>query len=278
MCRKVALVVSIILALFVQTANSQAINEDRLDSIIEEGRLLYALELSSWYSTDILLENEELLSSIGGYTSYKNEEGGFSAIYFSNKDADEILLTVRFPAIPTLESSTIGKSPRKVTSYEKELLDLRNTALAEIRSDTTGFFSTYQNSNLNLIPLIKSDSKDVIILTGPQSNGVVIFGNDYRLTYTKDLKLKTKQKLHNDILVFQVAEGQESSFHSHKSPTSNIITSTDICTLLLYGSFTPWDAHYVISDEFVSIWSVTDNELVNTITREVWDKISDQTK
>ncbi len=278
MCTKAVFIIGIILTLFVQTTTSQTLSDSHLDSIIEEGRFLYALELSSWYSTDILLENEELLPRIGGYTSYKNEEGGFSAIYFSNKDTDEILLTVRFPAIPTSESSTIDKSPRKVTSYEKELLELRNTALAEIQTDTTGFFSTYQNSNLNLIPLIRSDSKDVIILTGPQSNGVVIFGNDYRLTYSKDLKLKTKQKLHNDILVFQVTEGQESSFHSHKSPTSNSITSTDICTLLLYGRFTPWDAHYVISDEFVSIWSVTNNELVNTITREVWDKISDQKK
>jgi len=42
--------------------------------------------------------------------------------------------------------------------------------------------------------------KKVYVLTGPQQNGVVIFGNDYLLTFDKNNKLTLKKQLHRNII------------------------------------------------------------------------------
>jgi hypothetical protein len=63
-------------------------------------------------------------------------------------------------------------------------------ALAEINSDK--MFKTYENSNLNLIPLINGAERKVYVLTGPTQNGVVLIGNDYLLTFDSEGKIVTK--------------------------------------------------------------------------------------
>lgn len=66
--------------------------------------------------------------------------------------------------------------------------------------------------------------------------------------------------------------------HAHLPETGDIITATDICTLMLYEKFAKWKQYIVISRNYVSIWNCNTNTLF-TLTRKVWDKISnDQVK
>jgi hypothetical protein len=50
------------------------------------------------------------------------------------------------------------------------------------------------------------------------------------------------------------------------------MTSTDICTTMLYGHRLKWLQHLVFSDRFVSIWNCHTNNL-SVITKKGWDEI-----
>ncbi|WP_219855952.1 hypothetical protein [Pontibacter mangrovi] len=156
---------------------------------------------------------------------------------------------------------------------ENDLYQIRKAALAEINADT--LFKTYNNTSLNLVPLINGNEKKVYVLTGPQVDGVVVLGNDYLLSFDKNNKVRSKQRLHQSIIPLNCAEdGAEevSTIHTHLPATGDYMTPTDICTMLLYGNMSNWKQHYTFSDNFVSIWDIQKRDLV-MLTRKAWDKI-----
>jgi len=104
---------------------------------------------------------------------------------------------------------------------------------------------------------------------------VVILGNDYLLTFDSNNKVKSKQKLHQNIIPvdFKADSVQEAStMHTHLPSTGDYMTPTDICTLLLYGEMSQWKQHYTLSQDFISIWDVEKRDLV-MLTRKAWEKI-----
>ena len=164
---------------------------------------------------------------------------------------------------------------------EIELFTLRSITLKAINSDS--LFKKFQNTNLNLIPILSDGEKKVYVLTGPTNNGVVIFGNDYLLTFDKDYKLISKKQLHNNI-IFNNYEDKKivgnimvGGVHTHLPETGEFITATDICTLMLYEKFAKWKLYAIMSANYFSIWDCDKNELT-TKTREVMDKISKDQK
>lgn len=96
---------------------------------------------------------------------------------------------------------------REFTKTENDLYEIRKIALTEINSDA--LFKTYKNTNLNLIPLINGKDKKVYVLTGPTNSGVVIFGNDYVLTFDNNNKLLIKRQLHKNIIPVYYGEKEE---------------------------------------------------------------------
>ena len=143
---------------------------------------------------------------------------------------------------------------------------IRKIALATIISDT--LFKTCQNSHLNIIPRINGDEKKVYVLTGPEQNSVVIFGNDYLLTFDTNNNLITKRQLHKNIIPINYGgreeEGKEieGTLHSHLPETGDFITSTDICTLMLYEKFRKWKQHSVVSKSYLNIWNCKTDQLL----------------
>lgn len=153
---------------------------------------------------------------------------------------------------------------------------MRMLALKVINSDT--LFKVYENTNLNLIPVISNKQKKVYVLTGPLKNGIVVFGNDYLLTFNDDGELITKKRLHKNIITINYANENADSdvgitMHSHLPETGDFITATDVCTLLLYSKFAGWSQHYVISQNYVSIWDCK-KEILAILTMEAWEKIT----
>jgi len=138
--------------------------------------------------------------------------------------------------------------------------------------------------NLNFIPLINGKEKKVYVLTGPQQNGVVIFGNDYLLTFDSNNKLTLKKQLHKNIIPINFGgkelEGKqiEGTMHSHLPETGDFITATDICTLMLYEKFAKWKTHNVVSKKYLNIWNCETDQLT-IITMDAVKKINkDQEK
>jgi hypothetical protein len=254
---------------------------DQAQPIVAEGKFLYKSEMASWYGTDLFLENFKNSENIGGYFSYSDNE--FSkCIFFSKEDKPKVIGTISFDSTYNTKTANVNLTKREFTKIENDLYEIRKLALTEINSDT--LFKTYKNTNLNLIPLINGKVKKVYVLTGPENSGVVIFGNDYLLTFDENNQLLIKKQLHVNIIPVYYGDKEDKdkptfgAVHSHLPETGEFMTATDICTLMLYEKFAKWEQHIVVSEKYMNIWNCKTDQLT-VIPRDVVDKINkDQEK
>ena len=250
-------------------------------AIVDEGKRLYKSEMASWYGTDLFLGNYKSRANVGGYFSYTKDEIS-KCVFFSKTDKPKVIGTISFDSSFKPESAKIDLNERSFTAAENDLYTIRKAALVTINSDT--LFKKYSNTDLNLIPLVYNNEKKVYVLTGPKQGGVVIFGNDYLLTYDANNTLIDRKPLHKNIIPMPYGEKQsdgkeiEGGFHSHLPETGDLITSTDICTLMLYEKYAKWKKHNVVSKKYLSTWDCIKDELT-VVPMETIEKISkDQEK
>lgn len=259
---------------------AQDTTEQTNAAIMEEGKRMYFSEMASWYGTDIFLERyPEQRERIGGYFSYSSE-GMHHCVFFSRDATPAVLATISFDSTFELNKARVDGSSRAFTPHEKQLHLLRSKAMADVQSDT--LYKSYNNTSLNLIPIVHNGQGKVYILTGPKVDGVVVFGNDYLVTFDNNHEIIGRRALHRNII--PVAYGNEKqatatgTIHSHLAETGDFMTPTDVCTLLLYARRAGWQQHYVMSPHYVSIWSI-DKPFILSLTREAWERIyQDQEK
>lgn len=252
---------------------------EQAQPIVAEGKLLYRSEMASWYGTDLFLEKYSNRENIGGYFSY-SDNGISKCIFFSKTEQPKVIGTISFDSSYNVKTANVDLTEREFTDFEKQLYLIRKNALVEINSDK--MFRTYENSNLNLIPLINETERKVYVLTGPQQNGVVLIGNDYLLSFDAEGKVLTKKRLHQNLITIIYGGKDEKqvvgAMHTHLPETGNFITATDICTLMLYEKFAGWKTHNVVSKNYLNIWNCETNELT-VIPMDTIDKINkDQEK
>jgi hypothetical protein len=186
-----------------------------------------------------------------------------------------------FDSTYNVNTAKVDLEERDFTEAEFKLYTIRSIALRAIASDT--LFKRYKNTSLNLIPVITNTEKRVYVLTGPQGNGVVVFGNDYIITFDNNDSILLKKKLHKNIIwthyenKSDTASNTVGAMHTHLPETGDFITATDICTLMLYEKFTSWETYTVVSANYFSFWNCKSNILV-AITKEVMDKINKDQK
>ena len=273
--------VSVFALLFFTSLYGQNSKEEQ--AVVAEGKMLYRSEMASWYGTDLFIERfPDLQPQAGGYFSYADKEME-KCVFFSNTEEPKIIATITFDSTYNMKTATVDVTERPLTEMEKDIYSIRKAALADVKSDTS--YKHYKNSNFNLIPLISGNSKKVFILTGPTQRNVVLFGNDYLLTFNKDNKLVSKKQLHRNLIPIQYTDDGkmegggdvESSAHTHLPETGELITSTDICTLMLYGKFAKWKSHMVAGKKMVSIWNCQTNTLA-VISKDVLEKINKDQK
>lgn len=261
-----------ILSIFFFLNNSYAqLKKDR-DEILEEAYLLYYSEKASWNGTDIFLEKyPEKRDLISGYFSY-SENDLHNCIFFDKSEDPYLLAKISFDDSFNIQNTKVDTIQRKLNKLEKDIYTIRQKALNEINHDT--IFKTYKNTNLNIIPIISEEEKKVFILTGPQISGVVVFGNDYLITFDDENNIKDKKTLHKNIIPIDYNEKTNDAvtMHSHLESTGDHITSTDVCTLMLYKDHINWKQHIVTSKNNVSLWNCDNNNLL-ILTKKAWNKI-----
>ena len=156
-----------------------AVGQDATQKITQElekeGKELYRLEMGAWYGTDVFLEAYKNRENIGGYFSY-NENDLTNCIFYSRSDEPKVIGTIVFDSTYNTSTARVELMERAFKKKEKDLYSMRLAAVEAMQTDT--LFKTYENTRLNLIPIIYEGQKKVYVLTGPQQNGVVIFGND----------------------------------------------------------------------------------------------------
>jgi hypothetical protein len=244
------------------------------DSIITIGKELYKSETASWYGTDIFLERfKGQRQNTGGYFSYW--DGKFTnCIFFEKGDNPQVLATIKFDSTYRVNNAQVDSLKRAFSLRERDIYTVRQLAVKEIASDT--LFKRYNNTRFNIVPLISNGRKQVYVFTGPQNDGVVIFGNDYLLSFDEANNLVGVRRLHKNIMPIEYGKQSNQevgiTMHSHSPETGDYITSTDICTLMLYENFAKWKQHIVMSKDYVSIWNCETNQLV-TLTKQAWEKI-----
>ncbi len=272
--KKTLLAISLLVSL---TALAQNNPTKKAQPIVEEGKLLYQSEMAAWYGTDLFLENYENRENIGGYFAYTVGDTS-RCIFFSKSENPIVIGTISFDSTYNTHTAKANLSEREFTSSEFDLYIMRKLALAEINSDT--LFKSYKNTRLNLIPLIHGNEKKVYVLTGPEQSGVVIFGNDYLLTFDKNNKLILKKRLHKNIIPIYYGDEDEKdvkiegAMHSHLPETGDFITATDICTLMLYAKFAEWKTHNVVSKKYLNVLNCETNQLT-VIPMETIKKINE---
>ncbi len=247
------------------------------DSIYNEGMRLYKSEWASWHGTDVFREKcTSLQNRSTGYLSYDNGSGLIN-IFFSEGTDPKVLSTISFEYDLDAKNYKLDTVSRSFNAIESNLYAIRQTALKEMAKDT--FFRHYDNTNLNLIPIINNNIKKVYILTGPSVNGVVIFGNDYLINFDNDNNIINKKRLHKNLIPVYTDKDTTgtTTFHTHLAETGDFMTSTDVCTLLLYEKFTKWSQHYVGSPDYFSIWDCKKDKLV-IITMEAMKRIQESQK
>lgn len=273
---------TIILTLITLSVFGQKNPTEEAQPIVAEGKLLYKSEIASWYGTDLFLENYKNRQNIGGYFSYTNNDIT-KCIFFSKAENPKVIGTILFDSTYNVKTAKIDLTERDFTQTENDLYKIRKIAYDELNTNADGLFKFYKNTNPNIIPLINGQEKSVYILTGPQQSGVVIFGNDYLLTFDNNNKLLTKKQLHKNIIQIEYGKSVEGkdvvgTIHNHLPETGEFITSTDICTLMLYAKLANWKTHNVVSKEYLNIWNCETNSLA-VIPMKIVEKINkDQEK
>jgi hypothetical protein len=223
--------------------------------ILEEGLMLFRLEKASWNATDILFKDHSpLLNKLQGYLSYAENRDNTKTIFWDKEGT--LLLTITFDSA-VVSMKKVDNQQHPPTPLESDLIKLRNAALTALTKNEDRFFSFYENTSPNLIPVIKNGQKTVIILTASRENKLLI-GNDYRISFNNNNELIRKEKFHNSLITI----GQESgdglnktgSMHTHIREDQPFMTSTDICTYMLYKDVFKLQNHIVVSEKYTSIF------------------------
>jgi hypothetical protein len=249
--------------------------EARTKPIVNEGKILYRSEMASWYGTDMFIAQFKDMDKVGGYFSYSYQDKE-RCIFFSKGDNPVVLGTISFDSTFNNKNATLDLAQRTFSTEESDIYTFRQKALKIINTDT--LFKKYENTDLNLIPVTTPEERKIYILTGPKKDGMVIFGNDYLLTFDLSNTLISKRALHKNIIVANYSTNSNDTnkivggMHSHLPETGDFITPTDICTLMLYEKFAKWEWYYTISKKYVCMWNCQKDELV-TLTKEAFDKI-----
>lgn len=250
----------------------------RKAAIVAEGYQLYRLEQAAWNATDLVQEqSDSIIAAVGGYVTYV--EGDFThCTFYDQEEIPNVLVSLSFDSTFNPRAAVMDYSPRQLTKEELRLVTLRSVGIKALQRDTSVVM--YKNTSLNFVPLVYEGVPKMYVLTGPKVSGVVVFGNDYLVTYNNDDQATSVRKLHNNIIpVDYEVDGKPTSatVHSHNKSTGALMTPTDICTLLLYGPFTEWETHQVMSEEYLNIWDLKKQSLV-VITRKALKKIEKHQK
>lgn len=247
--------------------------DKKIADVVAEGKTLYKSEMASWFGTDLFVAKYKEPEKAGGYFSYSEGETS-KCVFYSKDENPKVLGTFTFDNTYDIKTAKSEFEERDFSNNERDLYLIRTKALHALTNDT--IFKRYNDSNLNLIPIISNNEKKVYVLTGPTNSGVVLYGNDYLLTFDAANNLKNTKKIHANIIPVKYGNEQNimiAAMHSHLPKTGELITVTDICTTMLYEKYTGWGTVYVTSNEYVSIWNCKTDQLT-VMTTKAFEKLS----
>ncbi|MEO7213146.1 hypothetical protein [Mucilaginibacter sp.] len=250
---------------------------DRLtDSVMAEGKALYRSEWASWHGTDIFLEKyKEKQNQMGGYFSYETANNLVN-VFFTKGDKPVTMGVISFGKDFNQQNYRLDTVARPLNPIEQDLFTLRKAAFKALNTDTV--FKRYNNANFNVIPFINKGVKRIYILTSPLAVGVVVLGNDYLLSVNDKNEISSIKRIHNSLISADTKDKKgQTLMHSHLVGKDELMSATDICTLMLYEKENELNQAYVMSKKYVSIWDCKKDTLV-VLTMQAWNRINEDQK
>lgn len=267
---------------------SQKASQKTADKILEDGQVLYTLEMASVTSLDVFYDKEYDPNLAKGYFSYFEKdtiktlfyrELDTAAALFKSNDSLKKLIKDRFDLI--LVSKTmrylnkninkqkvfVFENDRKITNYERKLFDIR-FKIFRLFNDDPVMFVKYEKSSLSIV--IRDEKKyfEAYVMNVFQDMSFVPLGNDYYFKFDKEGNLLEKKVLHKKLIPLDPAyhgkknDEVKSAYHNHKGEDAEeFITPTDVCILLLFKPMLQWDMHYVYGEKYVSVFNMYKNTL-----------------
>jgi hypothetical protein len=283
--------------------------EKEKNQLLGEGLALYTIILANWTSNDLYYENEYSTGGVSGYLSYKDKDtvktifwreidtasAEYKAKTFKQvadsgavveqtpkKIADLRVITKAFryeKMNVSKKNVKINEEEREPTDYEILLMDFRKTAYDDMRKDTA-FYREYQGTSLKAVPMDMGKKIKVYIYSSSASDDFVPLGGDYYILYgKKEKELIERKKFHDRIIMIsshyngKSSDASKATYHNHKGDSPELITPTDIATLLLYKATVDWDEHRVISDKYTCIFTLVDRKL-QVMPTEVYERLN----
>ena len=239
----------IIFAQQLEMSESELMN--KLDSILQEGNLLYKYEKATWVATDLAYENPIVKAEVKDYLTY--EEQGEIRTIILGENLQTCIAEYTFEI--DLDNPTSAKiEKRELFDKEKTLVDVRKKILNNINDSKYGVVIPPVGYGLNYILLPFAGKYKLYIITGTTIPNIVPFGNDYIFIANENGEIESWQKFHSILIPSYTIVGGNNTrrnnsrrnnainsnikglVHTHL-PMTPLITATDICTFMLYAPF-----------------------------------------
>ena len=234
-------------------------------NILEKGIKLYKLERSAWISSDSTANKINDIN-ISGFVSYF-DTNTIKVLFYEKITDDDFLIhfTLEFDTTINVNFLNINNQQRRPKSGEKNYIELREGTL-DLISHFEKLYTNYENTGKNVAILKEKGKYKIYLMTGSNEYGILPIGNDYEFECKENESIiEYIGKLHQNYMpinYIDMPKNIKAGVHSHSSKSSDFITPTDICTLLLYKDLFTIKEHIVISGKYVSVFN---NETLNLL-------------
>lgn len=260
-----------ILTLLLVTASTY-VNGQTGPENFKEGFLLRRLEIASSFATSELKANHKtIFKSEFQDISYQNENSEIETLILSDLKPPELLLRFKFDSLPKPTPLRVATSELELTSYELQLVNILADASDKIENRFQGNFIPSSGTEFRAIPIISEELNKVIVYSKPKKKlNYILLGNDYELKYDSTSEFKSIKKFHSKTTNIPLSSSQ-GMVTVHEHSTSDEISSTDVCSLLLNKDRIRWKQHIVLNPEYVSVFMVDREEYI-LMMREEFDE------
>lgn len=217
----------------------------KLDSILVEGKLLYAYERAAWVSTDLLATDPDLRAQAQSYLTYNSGSALTTIIVGDNMEK----CLAEFSFVTSYDKPDIATiKKRDLTELEVKLLGVRDNVINQLGNEEYNL-GIPEGYSLNLVLIPFEEKFKTYILTGTSQSDIIPFGNDYLFITDSDGQIESWKKFHTGLIPSNTShEGNKVVKMTHSHVKDNpLISATDICTFMLYAPLYDIDAFSVYS-------------------------------
>jgi hypothetical protein len=249
--------------LMIGNAMAQDKLQDEVKPVITEGKAIYELEMANRVGNNLFKSSYKGKEVVAGFVSYPSNEN-IVTVFYSAGEKPKALGSIVFDKSFEADASKMELGTRDLTPAESELMKL-NIKASNLTQDAEAF-TLPSGAKFDLVPMISANTRKVFVLTESTKEGIVIFGNDYLLTFDSKLNVTDKKSLHKNMAAVEYDKdagtaNDKGSTHTHLAQEGEMVTATDIATLFLYEKSTKWSQHTFISENYIFFWNYGTHDL-----------------